>query len=114
MTSAPIRIVPQDEIAGGTAEPLGIKLPDARSIFRDRSARLRTLAGRNPAGGGYLELMAELVSAQHVALQDRPQTWRYALRAIAARLAPRVPTPTAGLVRGLASASDSYLENIAA
>jgi|SRR5262245_7844518 len=114
MASAPIRIVPQDEIARGTAEPPALRLPDSISFFRDRAARLRTLAARSPAGGGYLELMAELAAAQDAALQAEPETWRDALRAITARLAPRVPAPTAGLVRGLASASDGYLEKVAA
>jgi len=114
MTAAPIRIVPQDEIARGTAEPPALRLPDRSSFFFDRAARLRTLAGRNPTGGGYLELMAELATAQHAALASKPRTWRDALSTMAERLAPRVPAPAAGLIRGLASASESYLENTAA
>src|SRR5262245_2836762 len=114
MVSAPIRIVPQDEIARGTAEPPALRLPDRSSFFSDRAARLRTLAARNLQGGGYLELMAELAAAQHAALLRQPETWRDALAVIAERIAPRMPTPTAGLVRGLASASESYLENAAA
>lgn len=114
MASATIRIVPQGEIARGTAEPPALKLPARNTFFPERAARLRTLSGRDPAAGGYLELIALVAEAQHAALLSQPETWRDALKLIAARLAPRVAAPTAGLVRGLASASERYLDNAAA
>jgi FdhE protein len=107
MAGATVRIVPQGEIARGTAEPPALKLPGP-SLFAERAARFRTLAGSNP----YLETMALLCDAQQAALGAR--SWREALNVISERLAPRVPAASAGLIRGLATASESYLETQAA
>jgi FdhE protein len=111
---ATVRIVPQDEIAKGTGEPPALKLPDRTSLFADRAARLRALAAKAAGDGAYLDLMASLADAQQAALAaaDAP-TWRAALDTIVRQLAPRLPEPSAALLRGLTGASDSYLENLA-
>jgi len=112
---ATVRIVPQEEIAKGTAEPPALRPPEPRSFFAARAARLRVLAGRQPAAGAYLELMASLSELQHAALahgRDAPG-WRRVLSSIVARLEPRLPGPSAALLRSLESASASYVENLA-
>src|SRR5262245_33867115 len=96
---AAIRIVPQGEIAQGTTEPPPYRPPDRSSLFSDRAARLRALAAREPAAGGYLELMAWLADAQHAALAGGEPTWREALATIIERMAPRLPEPSAALLR---------------
>jgi FdhE protein len=73
MTRAPIRIVPQEEIAGGLKEPPAFRLPDVQSLFTDRAARFDALAARcaSEAAGepAFLRIMAQLALAQHRALE---------------------------------------------
>jgi FdhE protein len=136
--AATVRIVPQGEIAKGTAEPPAIKLADPASFFSRRAARFRSLATGEP---GYLGLMAELADAQQAALaaqpvpqpllaqrleqcrshglpplgklEERAPAWRDALHLIGRRVAPRVPDAVAGLLRGLSTASEGFLEKLA-
>ncbi len=64
---APIRIVPQDQIAGGLQEPPALRLAEANSVFGDRAARFETLATRAAGGKGepaFLGFMARLAHAQ--------------------------------------------------
>jgi FdhE protein len=130
---ATVRIVPQGEIAGGTAEPPALKLPDPATFFAQRAARLRHLDAQAAQPGGYLELMACLAAAQQAALaahsrcplpgterlersrsyglpplpaEERTPAWRESVRVIAARLGPRLP-------RELAGAEDAHLEYLA-
>ncbi len=74
MSRAPIRIVPQEEIAGGLKEPPVFRLPDANSLFTHRAARFDALAARcasEDAGEpGFLHLMAQLARVQQKALQS--------------------------------------------
>jgi FdhE protein len=134
--AATVRIVPQGEIAKGTADPPAIRLADPAAYFPKRAARFRALAAVDP--GGYLGLMAELAEAQHAALEAHPGSappsakhleqclghrlpplgklderggeWRDALKLIAGRVAPRAPEAVAELLRGLAGASDGFLD----
>jgi FdhE protein len=71
MTRAPIRIVPQEEIAGGLKEPPAFRLPDIKSVFADRAARFEALAalGREPE---FMRFMARLAHAQQQALDAHP------------------------------------------
>src|SRR5262245_46888696 len=136
---ATVRIVPQGEIAKGTAEPPALKLADPASFFSRRATRLRALAQGDAAG--YLELMAALAEAQHAALQQhaasalpdaqqlerchshglpplgkldqRGADWREALKLITGKVALRAPDAVAGLVRGLTTASQGFLEKLA-
>ena len=71
MARAPIRIVPQGEIAGGLKEPPAFRLPDAASLFVDRAQRfdvLAALAAKAEGDAGFLRFMAKLARAQHSAL----------------------------------------------
>jgi len=140
--AATVRIVPQGEIAKGTAEPPAVKLADPASFFSRRAARFRSLAAGEPGGASpYLGLMAELADAQQAALaahpppqpllaqhleqcrshglpplgrlDERAPAWRDALHLIGRRVAPRVPDAVAGLVRGLSTASEGFLEKLA-
>src|SRR5262245_53570891 len=131
--AATVRIVPQGEIARGTAEPPALRLPDRASLFTQRADRLRALAAQQPAMASYLEMMASLVDAQRFALiahkksaalsaehlercrthglpplpgDERTSEWRDGLNLIAQKIAPILPGPTANLVRALSSASD--------
>jgi FdhE protein len=61
---APIRIVPQEQIAGGSQEPPAFRLADAGSVFADRAARFESLASANKGETGFLRLMAQLAHAQ--------------------------------------------------
>src|SRR5262245_17513813 len=137
---ATVRIVPQGEIARGTAEPPAFRLPDRASLFAQRADRLRALAAQQSGAASYLEMMASLADAQRFALtahkktaapsaehlarcqahglpplpgDERTAEWRNALNLIAQKMAPVLPGPTANLVRALSSASEKYLENLA-
>lgn len=70
MSRAPIRIVPQEEIAGGLKEPPAFRLPDTASIFTDRAARFDALATAGKGEPAFLHLMARLATAQQKALND--------------------------------------------
>lgn len=74
MTRAPIRIVPQEEIAGGLKEPPAFRLADARSVFADRAARFETLAASAVTAGkgepAYLRLMGKLAEAQQKVINN--------------------------------------------
>ncbi len=64
-----------------------IILPQRDSVFAERASRLRTLAEASPIGG-YLQLLAVLVDAQHVLLAGLPATQLDALQAAAAAQRP--------------------------
>ncbi|MEQ1776603.1 MAG: formate dehydrogenase accessory protein FdhE [Burkholderiales bacterium] len=68
MSRAPIRIVPQEEIAGGLKEPPAFRLPDAASIFSDRAVRFEALAAQGRGEPAFLRLMAKVAAAQQRAL----------------------------------------------
>ena len=72
MTRAPIRIVPQEEIAGGLKEPPAFRLPDAKCVFADRAARFEALAAAGKGEPEYMRLMARLARAQQHALDSHP------------------------------------------
>lgn len=68
MARAPIRIVPQNEIAGSLKEPPAFRLPDAGSLFEDRATRFDVLAEKSAGDAAFLRLMARLARAQQRAL----------------------------------------------
>jgi FdhE protein len=68
MARAPIRIIPQGEIAGGSKDPPAFRLPDPNALFADRAARFETLAAHGAHDAGFLRFMARLAGAQHHAL----------------------------------------------
>jgi FdhE protein len=68
MSRAPIRIVPQEEIAGGLKEPPAFRLPDVNRLFADRAARFDALAAQGAGEPAFLRLMAQLARAQQIAL----------------------------------------------
>ena len=71
MARAPIRIIPQGEIAGGSKEPPAFRLAQADSLFADRAARFDVLAARAGVAAGdsaFLQFMAHVARAQHEAL----------------------------------------------
>lgn len=72
MTRAPIRIVPQEEIAGGLKEPPAFRLPELASLFVDRAARFDALAAAGAGEPAFMRLMAQLARAQHKALDSHP------------------------------------------
>jgi len=72
ISTIPIRIVPQGEIAGGLEDPPAFRLPDANSIFADRAARFESLAARGKGESAFMRLMAQLASAQQQALLQHP------------------------------------------
>ncbi len=72
MSRAPIRIVPQGEIAGGLKEPPAFRLPDAASVFSDRAARFEALAAQGKGETAFLRLMTQLAKAQQKALDNHP------------------------------------------
>lgn len=73
MAQAPIRIVPQGEIAGGLSEPPAFLLPDAKSPFADRAARFDALAAAGAGEPAFMQLMGDLARAQQVALDSHPK-----------------------------------------
>ncbi len=70
---ATIRIVPQEEIAGGLKEPPVFRLPDTQCLFTDRAARFEALAAAGKGEPAFMRLMARLARAQQVALQCHPE-----------------------------------------
>lgn len=129
MARAPIRIVPQEQIAGGLQEPPAFRLADAGSLFADRAARFEVLAATGKGEPGFLRLMAALAGAQQKTVKnqivtslpaqehlDRCHThglpplgtdsvldgsWREALRDIAAALTPIAPVPVQQVLSAL-------------
>ncbi|MBM3342912.1 MAG: formate dehydrogenase accessory protein FdhE [Betaproteobacteria bacterium] len=69
MARAPIRIVTQEEIAGGLKEPPAFRLAKAVSVFADRASRFEVLAAQGAGEPAFLQLMAKLAHAQQSALQ---------------------------------------------
>ncbi len=74
MTRAPIRIIPQGEIAGagGLKEPPAFRLPNPSTIFADRALRFVVLAEAGKGEPAFLHLMAQLAKAQQAALDKHP------------------------------------------
>lgn len=72
MARAPIRIVPQEAIAGGLQEPPAFRLADAASVFADRAARFEALAAAGSGEPAFMRLMAQLAHAQQAALDAQP------------------------------------------
>lgn len=72
MSRAPIRIVPQETIAGGLKEPLAFRLPDVGGIFADRATRFEALAAQGKGEPAFMRLMARLAAAQQKALDAHP------------------------------------------
>ncbi len=72
MSRAPIRIVPQEEIAGGLKEPPAFRLPDAGSVFADRAARFDALAAAGKGEPDFMRFLARLARAQQHALDGHP------------------------------------------
>ncbi|MET0230406.1 MAG: formate dehydrogenase accessory protein FdhE [Rhodanobacteraceae bacterium] len=112
-----------------------VRLPDRTRVFRDRAARLRTLASDH-AIGGYLELIARLCDAQHAALSKhapsppateaiersamhgmpplpasgaRDDAWRTLLAELLDALAPHA-APVADLAQRLRGAQPEWLD----
>lgn len=116
-----------------------IRLPERLTLFKERAARLRKLADRNPIGG-YMRLMAALVDAQQQALDhldaqmpsaeaianaqrhsmpilpalaaERDAQWRAVLRRLADRVeaAGAVTPALANVLDGLRAMSDAQLD----
>ncbi len=74
MARAPIRIVPQEEIAGGLKEPPAFRLADASRIFSDRAARFEALATAGKGEPAFLRLMGRLAEAQQKMLHSHVVT----------------------------------------
>lgn len=72
MSRQPIRIVPQEEIAGGLKEPPAFRLPDVSSLFANREARFAFLANAGKGEPAYMRWMALLSQAQQQALDGHP------------------------------------------
>lgn len=69
-----VRILPAEEIiARGTGEPDPFIWPNRASWFAERSMRLKQLARQSSSIGAYLSLIAELVQAQHLCVNDLPE-----------------------------------------
>lgn len=68
---APIRIVPQEQIAGGLQEPPAFRLADANSVFADRAARFESLAAAAKGEPAFLRLMALLAHAQENSIKKQ-------------------------------------------
>jgi FdhE protein len=116
-----------------------IRLPERATLFKERAARLRKLADRNPIGG-YMRLMAALVDAQQQALAqldarmpereaidhaqrhsmpilpalggERDPQWREVLRRLADRVeaAGAVTPALANVLDSLRAMSDAQLD----
>jgi FdhE protein len=116
-----------------------IRLPERATLFKERAARLRKLADRNPIGG-YMRLMAALVDAQQQALDhfdarmpereaidhaqrhsmpilpalggERDPQWREVLRRLADRVeaAGAVTPALANVLDSLRAMSDAQLD----
>lgn len=71
MARAPIRIVPQEQIAGGLQEPPAFRLADAGSVFADRAARFAVLAAAGKGEPRFLRLMAALSCAQQKTVNNQ-------------------------------------------
>jgi FdhE protein len=140
MARAPIRIVPQEEIAGGLKEPPAFRLTNA-TLFDERAARFESLAAAGRGEPAFMQLMANLARAQQRALQahadpaavdaahlDRCRThglpplgtdapldgaWRGALRHIVQSLRPQVPPAVQGVLKGLEAQNESALDTLA-
>lgn len=126
---APIRIVPQEAIAGGLKEPPVFRLPDTQCLFTDRAARFEALAAAGKGEPAFMRLMAQLARVQQVALQCHPEptvpdsehlercrthglpplgtdapleaSWRHALKSITASIRADVPAATQSALAGL-------------
>jgi FdhE protein len=138
MARAPIRIVPQEEIAGGLKEPPAFRLPDARSLFIDRAARFDSLATQGVGEPAFLRLMAQLARAQQKALDTHPSpvlpdaqhlercrthglpplgidapldtTWHSALKTIAQTLRADAPAPVQRVLADLEQMDPAVLD----
>lgn len=138
---APIRIIPQGEIATHTGEPPALVLPDPGSFFFDRSMRFGALAALGHADAPYLSLMERLAKAQHAALDALPvppavdtatlalchrhglpplakdmarePAWREGLAVIIDRMMDACPRPAQAALRDLQGAPVSQLEAMA-
>jgi FdhE protein len=138
---ATVRIVTQDEIARGAAEPQALRLPDPAIFFAQRAARLRTLAASARPDAGFLGLIAALCDAQQVALDVHPApaapepsrvelcrthgfpllgkdaardaSWRNALASIVTRVSADSPQPVERVLRSLATLDPARVEAIA-
>jgi FdhE protein len=116
-----------------------VRLPERATLFKERAARLRKLADRNPIGG-YMRLMAVLVDAQQQALDhldaqmpsaeaiagaqrhsmpilpalgaDRDPQWRVVLRRLADRVeaAGAITPALAKVLDDLRAMSDAQLD----
>lgn len=140
VASATIKLMSPEEIAarGGGAPVTPLRLPDAATLFAERSLRLRQLAAGH-AMRDYLIFMADLAAAQHQALAGMPAmplptaaqiaaargvglpplpasvwprdpAWQAALRAIIEQLLPRAPAPAQEALRQLRAADAAWLE----
>jgi FdhE protein len=138
---AAVRIVTQEEIARGAAEPPALRLPEPAVFFARRAARLRALASEARPEAGFLGLIAALCEAQQAAPDVHPApsapepsrielcrahgfpllgkdeardaSWRAALALIVARLSADAPASVAQVLRSLAALDSARLEAIA-
>jgi FdhE protein len=133
------RLLTAEEIAtqAGGAIPF-LRRPERNTVFAERAARLRTLAGHG-AMADYLRFAAALTDAQHAALETiaapplpdseriaqcnahglpplgfathaRDASWRQQLRAMLATLAVHSQGQTRAVVEALHDHSDDYFE----
>jgi FdhE protein len=138
---ATVRIVAQEEIARGVAEPPALRLPDPAVTFARRAGRLRALAASARPDAGFLGLIAALCEAQQAALDAHPApaapeaprielcrthgfpllgkdeardaSWRAALALIVKRVAADAPPSVAHVLRSLAALESARVEAIA-
>ena len=141
MSRPPIRIVPQEEIAGGLKEPSAFRLPDAGSLFTDRAARFDVLAAAGRGEPAFMRLMAQLARAQQTALDAHPEppppdaqhlarcrdhglpplgtdgslhaSWRDVLKHIAQKIHADVPPATQYVLNTLQSMDGTALDTLA-
>jgi FdhE protein len=141
MARAPIRIVPQEAIAGGLKQPPAFRLADVASVFAERAARFETLAAGGKGEPAFMQLMGKVAQAQQQALDAHPApavtdprhldrcrahglpplgtdapldgAWRSVLRHIVQAVKPQVPPAVQGVLNGLESLNDNALDTLA-
>lgn len=137
MARAPIRIVPQEQIAGGLQEPPAFRLAHADSVFAARAARFEALGAAGKGEPAFMRLMAQVASAQQEVIQNQIVTnlpsqqhlerchahglpplgidsvdgsWQRALRGIVAALSPSVPAAVQRVLSALVSLDNATLD----
>ncbi len=101
-----------DNTVGEIADGDPVRLPDAATVFRQRSQRLAVLAEGHELQG-FLRMLAAIMAAQHTALDGLPAgaTWQGALARILDTIDPAVlPDPARQARDALKAATPEQLE----